>query len=183
MSEPTSEIPNEPRSSHVSWLDCDPAAMVRCDRCEWRGEGGPHEELFEQLLDVTCPNCGSTLLVVVFPTLDETRAAASEGNERAIAYLPEFEARREWHDRARATLHTDENQLPELSGDRLDIKWDLVGGDTAESWQVLRHLGVEIWRERAFYESYERFEAVSALLRARYGDRLRSLSPTKVSEV
>lgn len=175
------EVRHEPGSKYISWLDYDPTAVIRCARCDWSGEGGPHEQLFEQLLDVTCPRCDSMLLVVTFATLEETRAAALEGNDRAIAYLPEIEARRARYDRAEATLLTGENQLPELSGDRVEIEWDLVGADTDGAWQVLRHHGVEIWREMAFYESYERFEAVAEILRARYGDRLRALTPTHES--
>jgi hypothetical protein len=48
---------------------------------------------------------------------------------------------------------------------------------------VLRHAGVEIWRELAYWEGYTRFETVFAILRERYGRRLREVRPTDASEL
>jgi hypothetical protein len=44
---------------------------------------------------VSCPACGTMLLVVGYPTLDETRAAARAGIQEALAQLERFEARRD----------------------------------------------------------------------------------------
>ena len=42
---------------------------------------------------MTCPDCDSMLLIVPFPTYEQTRAAAADGNEEAIAELQRIEER------------------------------------------------------------------------------------------
>jgi hypothetical protein len=71
-------------------------------------------------------------------------------------------------------------QLPVLEDAQIVIAWDFEERD-GEHWTVLRHGAVEIWRELAFYEGYERFAEVFDILRQRYGTRLRELRPTPAS--
>jgi hypothetical protein len=47
--------------------------------------------------------------------------------------------------------------------------------------EVLRHGDREIWREPAYYESYQRFAEVYEILRERYGPRLAEVRPTPAS--
>lgn len=122
------------------------------------------------------------LLIVAFPTIEETRAAAAAGNARAQAELPNVDAREERLNRAQDLELKSADQLPDLEGDTLRIDWDLEERDD-EHWTVLRHGDREIWRELAYYEGYERFAAVFELLRERYGSRLAEVRPTSASEV
>ena len=120
------------------------------------------------------------LLIVAFPTIEETRAAAAAGNARAQAELPNVDARQTFLDRAQALELKEPGQLPSLDGERLMIDWDFEQRGE-ERWTVLRHDVQEVWRERAYYEGYERFAAVFELLRQRYGSLLAELRPTPAS--
>ena len=65
----------------ISWWDHDRDDHMSCPGCGWTGTGGTDlEEQFPELLEVRCPDCDRLLLMVVFPTLQETRAAAAAGN-------------------------------------------------------------------------------------------------------
>jgi hypothetical protein len=46
---------------------------------------------------------------------------------------------------------------------------------------VLRIDGHEIWREIVYYEGKRRYFEVAAILRQKYGERLRDLRPTEAS--
>lgn len=120
------------------------------------------------------------LLIVPWPTGDETREAAAAGNPRAVAELPKVEAREARLERADRLELKEPGQLPELAGPSLRIAWDFIERD-GETWTVLRHEGDELWVELAFYEGYERFAEVLEILRERYGERLVALEPTRDS--
>ena len=169
-------------AKHVNYWDYDPNATLTCPACGWAGSGAGNESYFEELLDVRCPDCDRMLLIVAFPTIEETRAAAAAGNPRAQAELPNVDAREAFLERAQQLELTEAAQLPELDGDRLVIDWDLEDRDN-EKWTVLRHNDREIWRELAYYEGYQRFAAVFEILRERYGERLAEVRPTPASEM
>lgn len=63
--------------------DFDPAAVLTCGRCGARAVAGENREYHGELFDVRCPRCHPALLIVPYPTDEETRAAAAEGNEEA----------------------------------------------------------------------------------------------------
>jgi tetratricopeptide (TPR) repeat protein len=177
--------PSEERpvgAKHLKYWDYDCDAGLTCPSCAWSGRGADNENYFERLLDVRCPQCERLLLLVAFPTIEETRAAAAAGNTRAQAELPNVDARQTFLDRAQELELKDLGQLPSLEGDRLVIAWDFEQRGE-ERWTVLRHDAQEVWRELAYYEGYERFAAVFELLRQRYGSRLAALRPTPASEL
>lgn len=74
----------------VNYYDYRQVETVEC-RCGWSGPPGPYEDYFDELLDVTCPKCETMLLIVPFPTLDQTRAAAAAGSDEAIAEIQRME--------------------------------------------------------------------------------------------
>ena len=79
-------------AKQVKYYDYDRSEPVECG-CGWSGLPGAYEDYFHELLDVTCPDCDSMLLIVPFPTYEQTRAAAADGNEEAIAELQRIEER------------------------------------------------------------------------------------------
>lgn len=79
---------------HVGFWEYDASAPLTCGGCEWKGTGGGNEEHFSDLFDVRCPVCETMLLIVSFPTIAETRAAAAAGNEAALAELQTLQARK-----------------------------------------------------------------------------------------
>lgn len=166
---------------HLEFWDYDRDAPITCPDCGWTGRGADNEDYFEELLDVRCPECDRMLRIVSFPTPEETRAAAA-GNARAQAELPNVDARESFLDRAQRTELKTADQLPHLESDIVVVDWDFEERD-GENWTVLRHEGREIWRELAYWEGYERFATVFALVQERYGNRLREMRPTPASEV
>lgn len=56
--------------------------------CDWRGDSRAMAmELHDAVTDYACPACGNLLLIVSHPSLDQVRAAATAGNEEAMAQL------------------------------------------------------------------------------------------------
>lgn len=120
------------------------------------------------------------LLIVPFPTVDETRAAAAAGNPLAQDEISRLEAVEARARHARSLELREPAELPDLAGERLVIDWDFENRDE-EDWTILRHGDREIWRELAYWEGYTRFAEVFEILRARYGTRLAEVRPTKAS--
>ena len=60
-----------------------------CPVCGWSGGFGQLEqEQYRDLFDGSCPQCEKMLIVVSFPTAEEIRKAAADGNEGALQMLP-----------------------------------------------------------------------------------------------
>jgi hypothetical protein len=73
------------------------------------------------------------------------------------------------------------DQLPNLDGESLEFVWGFVKGDDGEFHQVIRAGDAEVWRELAFFNNLRRFEEVKGMLKAKYGERFKSLTPTDAS--
>lgn len=171
----------EMTAEQIAFWDYERDAPVTCPACGWTGPASDGEDVHRELLDVCCPQCDRMVLIIPFPTIEETRAAAADGNPRAAAELPEAEAVASRALRAQQLELREAAQLPDISEAEVRIDWDLEEqGD--EQWTVLRHQGAEIWRELAYYEGYERFVQVFHILCERYGSRLKGVRPTHESE-
>ena len=79
-------------AKQIRYYDYRRVETLEC-RCGWSGPPGPYEDYFDALLDVTCPRCDTMLLIVPYPTDQETRDAAVAGDEEAIAELRRIEER------------------------------------------------------------------------------------------
>lgn len=153
---------------------------LTCPACGWTGtfeEGWT--ECHEALQDCECPGdhrAGDRpmLAILPFPTLGEWEAheAALSAAERAYVGLI-----REGRERFMARKLKRADELPDLPGPALDLAWDQAGDEV-----VIRLGDREVWREPVRYESLWRYEQVLALLREKYGPRLRDLAPTPASE-
>lgn len=165
---------------HLNWYDYDRDQIVECG-CGWSGKARDYEEIFREVLDVTCPDCDTMLLVVAYPTHEETRAAAAAGNESAIRTLPQVEAREKFLAEATDSELKEPDELPDIEGDEIFIEWDFEETEDGTKWTVLRHEGEEIFRERAYWEGIYRFEVVLWTVREKYGSRLAELRPAESS--
>ena len=67
-------------------------------------------------------------------------------------------------------------QLPELEGDSLTLTWDQIEADS-----IVSNGDQLVWRERTGWEVYDRFEAITEILRHKYGRRLVDVVPTQRS--
>ncbi|MGD0863131.1 MAG: hypothetical protein ABSA21_10280 [Candidatus Limnocylindrales bacterium] len=174
-----------------SYYDRGPETPVQCRHCGWDGPfSALKAALFSEVIEYDCPACYEIVLVLSLPTYDDVRAAAAAGNQRAIADLPNAERVEQAQAAMRATMLRSASDLPELLLGRPTLfVWDqesLAGaGSRPNEWTVVRLAGSgrEVFRERAFYEGYERFMKVRDLLRHRYGDHFSDLLPTGRSKL
>ena len=160
--------------------------LFACGRCGWTGNVGYGDlEAGDAAAIIECPKCFSSLGVVLYPNLAETKEAAANGNAEAIKALPSFESRIKDNSKLLETFDREKlrrtDQLPNLDGESLEFNWDFEKGDDSEWHQVIRAGDAEVWRELAFFNNVPRFEEIKELLRAKYGTRFRSLTPTQAS--
>jgi hypothetical protein len=157
-----------------------------CSPCGWTGTVSYEDlEVGDVAAIIECPKCYRSLGAVLFPNLEETKEAAANGNEEAIKALPGFEARinDNWEllDRFEQEKLPSTDQLPNLNGEWLEFDWDFEKGEEGEFYQVIRAGDVEVWKELAFFNNIRRFEEIKGLLKAKYGTRFKSLTPTQAS--
>ena len=86
-----------------------------CPNCGWVGQAkDAASEEYKDLFDVSCPKCSKMLLVVPYPTFEQTKEAAAAGNLEAIAALPSVQAcEAKWEQFEHIKL-TSPDQLPDL---------------------------------------------------------------------
>jgi transcription elongation factor Elf1 len=109
---------------YSTWRD----EQFACNHCGWTGKVGSQDlEVGDAAALIECRKCYSSLDVVVYPNLQETKDAAALGNDEAIKALPSFASRVE-HNRALLNRFEKEklrsaDQLPNLGG----ILWSSSG--------------------------------------------------------
>jgi hypothetical protein len=157
-----------------------------CSQCGWTGTVGFEDlEVGDEAAIIECPKCYRNLGVVLYPNLQDTKEAAAQGNQEAIAALPGFRQRVKHNEELlvafEAARIASVDQLPELDGDSLEFDWDFVKGLDGEWYQVIRTGDAEVWKELAFFNNVPRFDKIKGLLREKYGTRFKSLTPTQAS--
>jgi hypothetical protein len=152
----------------------------QCRACAWSGTGEDCQqgELLSDMVELCCPSCGEKTGSVMLPTLEESRQNWDRlsDTDKMVVKMVEFRQK----DFARRGLKSPD-QLPDLAGDDLILVWDMErydGGDL-----LIKYGARVIWRETGFYENFERFEEMVALLKQKYGGRLQDLVPTRKSEL
>lgn len=160
--------------------------LFACGQCGWTGTVSHTDlEAGDVAAIIECPKCYRSIGVVLYPNLQETKEAAANGNEEAVKALPSFESRIKdnWKllERFNQEKLRSTDQLPALDGESLEFDWDFVKGEDGEWYQVIRVGAVEVWRELAFFNNIQRFEEIKGMLRAKYGTRFKSLTPTDAS--
>jgi hypothetical protein len=151
---------------------------MSCPECNWSGVTSDTYELFNELPELRCPMCDKKLGPLhLYPTIDEIRAAAADGNPRAIAELGSAEQLEKRWRRAETLELRNPDQLPEVPGSNsLFATWSLQR-EPDDHYVVLRVGEQELARELAIWEGLPRFEAIAELLRERYGRRITELRP------
>jgi hypothetical protein len=170
----------------LDYYDYDEKAKIQCPNCDWSGPGSSGGmEIHSELFDVSCPRCRTMLLIVGYPTIEETKAAAEVGNPAALADMDQALMVEGFRERWHASKLKEVSDLPDIEGDgRFDLAWDMrADDDGGDHLTVIRQGERVIWTEVAAYEGIDRFFEVLRLLRERYGNRLRFLLPTPSSEV
>jgi hypothetical protein len=152
-----------------------PKTRFTCGNCQWSGTGVElaQGEVFAEIVEYDCPQCGERVTFAAFPSREETAAAAQSGNDEAARALPSFDERDRRWERVLETQGSAVLDPPELAeGDvYCALKLERGGDDT---WLVLMANGQDLHRELAVFESTEPARRLLAVMRERYGDRLRS---------
>lgn len=86
--------------SELKYYDFSTDQQVTCGHCGWSGRAGDGQSVEADRLEVRCISCGALVLVVLFPNLEDARAAAAAGNPQAVADLPGFEDQQEQREEA-----------------------------------------------------------------------------------
>ncbi len=154
-----------------------------CPACAWTGGFEQlDQEQYRDLFDGSCPKCGKMLMIVSFPTLEEIRDAAADGNKEAKLMLPKVQQREDLEAAFERDKLKSTDQLRNLPGDALEFLWDQEE-EGEKNFTVIRLGDTLIWREPAIYEGWPRFNQVKGILKSRYGARFKSLKPTERSEL
>ncbi len=154
--------------------------LLTCPTCGWTGtfrEG--LTEIYDSLEDCECPGehgslARPMLAILPFPTLEDSRRNWASLPEAEKAHVEAIEVSLNAFERLKLRSAA---ALPDLPDPVLDLLWDQEGDEV-----VLRLGDREVWREPVRYEAVWRFDEVLALLREKYGARLRDLLPTPASE-
>jgi hypothetical protein len=160
--------------------------LLCCSDCGWVGTARIHdlEDASNCGATIQCPKCQRRMGEVLFPNLKDTQEAAAECNEEAQLRLPELLRELEQGQNRISRFEQQRimrvDQLPELPSDGLEFIWDFTEMD-GEAYQIIRLGNAEIWRELAFFENIDRFNDVKELLRKKYRERFKSLTPTEDS--
>lgn len=169
----------------LTYYEFDERAQIECPSCGWSGTGADaSREHFAELFDLRCPRCELMILIVSYPTIDETKAEAAHGNPRAIGDMAQVERIEDFQHRLEREQLRGAEQLPELEGGRLEFIWDFdsTKGE-ANARTVVTLDGHVIWNEPAIWEGADRFLAVKSLLKEKYGQRFASLTPSDRSRL
>lgn len=178
------KIPRFEPGGHLGYYSRWREMAVTCPSCGWSGRGASGaQELFAELIDVSCPGCGVGLFLVNLPTLEDTEAAATEGNAEA---LEELDGVREM-ERARARIRKERkkrDKLPDIDGDALTFTFHTEGGDDWMNphWLVLTCNGREIYRESSGFEWWEPIIEISSKVIARYPGRVAWIDPATAGD-
>jgi tetratricopeptide (TPR) repeat protein len=85
-----------PVAKVLRYYQYDKEAPLECATCGWSGRSEEGDVgHFDEVFDVSCPDCDAMLLVVGWPTLEETREAAERGNPEARRALRDHQSRKE----------------------------------------------------------------------------------------
>jgi len=144
-----------------------------CEGCSWRGtaeesvRGRMHRGIY---LELYCPKCSQLLDVLIFP---ETHSCAQKKDGLTPEQLKTQEQAEEEERRYRAQCLASAGQLPELPDGDLALVWDQQEGETR-----ILHGDTVVWSEPVAYEGFERYERIALLLKEKYGERVKDLTPT-----
>jgi len=157
--------------------------LVKCRCGKWVGKIiEASRETHRELQDFHCPVCDEIVAIIGNPTEQEIRDAAARGNPKAIRSLPSLDKMVARTETARGMALRSPDQLPEIEGERLCFTWDSM--EEGDEYNAEIRFGKKVlWRELAFWEGWERFNDVKDILKAKYGSRFYSLSPTSRSEL
>lgn len=132
-------------------------------------------EMFRDLAEMACPDCGKVVALACFPTERDVAAnlhrMPPEKRREAEAFLARCA---DW---GRRKLHRPD-QLPDIAADHIVLVWDETDRP-AHGDIVIRFGEREIYRGPTSWEYHGYFVEACKVLRRKYGDRLYDVIPTE----
>jgi len=122
-------------------------------------------------LEALCGNCHEAVAYIWFPNKAEAEAS---GDKQALEML---EAMESYSNRFVKQSLKSPDQLPEIDSDEIVITWDTVESDP-ETYTCFKYGEAILFKEPACFERGSRYGEVAAILREKYGDRLKDIVPT-----
>lgn len=151
-----------------------PTSLVECRGCAWGGQGSElrQGEVFRELVEYDCPNCGERVLFVLFPTRAEVESAAASGVADAIAMLASVRRADQRWSRVVTSRAVPVSEPDELATGDIRCSLRLEDDEHNEPWLVLAANGLDVHRELAVWESTEPAHRLFTAMHSRYRDRL-----------
>lgn len=145
-----------------------------CEYCKWKGLGSDTEMgdigCDWNFMELLCPKCYELVGTVLFPTHDEVRKYGTDEEKK------DLDKREEFIEKVNETRLKSSYQLVDIiDDDNIIIQWD---HDEDSKEQYFLYKNVVLWKEKATYESYERFLEVGRILKQKYGNGLKDFVPT-----
>ena len=155
-----------------------PTTQFTCRKCDWSGPGTSlvMGETYREIVEYHCPQCDTRVTFAAFPTREETAAAAAAGNEDAARRLQGIDKQNRRWKRVLETRRSAVIDPPELAEGDIHSVLSLEDINSEDASLVLTANGYELHRELAAYEDTEPAHRLFAMMRERYGDRLRSFN-------
>lgn len=148
-----------------------------CKYCDWKGLG--NETNFGDIgsdynfIELLCPNCHELISTVLFPTHDEVKKYGTDQEKKDVMKRENFLKKVD------VSRLKNSNQLVDIISDNeIIIIWDY-----SDNSNILMYKNVIIWKEKATWESFERFIDVGKILKKKYENKLKDFIPTKRSEL
>lgn len=150
-----------------------------CSRCGWSGIGEDAKQLRAcvNLFYLHCPRCNFELAGVSYPRTPENlpKRIKPENEYQAL-----IQTREQFLRALQGQWLGSPEQLPDIEGDHLIFIWDDEEREQKRDL-VIRYGAKTVWREPCFFGCFSRYEAITNILKQKYGARLKDLIPTRWS--
>ncbi|MFZ1730416.1 MAG: hypothetical protein WBQ23_10050 [Bacteroidota bacterium] len=149
-----------------------------CPHCGWIGKGTElvFSELYSAVADYKCPSCNEEIFTLSFTTIEQMNANRDLLSDEEREELDRAETfRTNYYQR----MVNGTSSLPEIADDEFIPVWDCEHVAETDAYEtVVRHGSVEILREMAAYEGYNRFYTIVRMLKEHYGENMLGILPT-----
>jgi hypothetical protein len=169
----------------IRYYDFDNKQIIECPVCGWSGLPDGYKNYYNDLFDVCCPKCDKMILIVGYPTEEETKEAANKGNQEAKENLSVFSVRNAFMQNFEEKKLKGPDELPDIEGEKLDFIFDAEDkpDDLWNENALIICNGEIIWKEPLLYECWLRFNQIREILIKKYGRRFNSFKPTRAAEL
>jgi len=144
-------------------------------KCGWNGPNTDMDcEQFDELFEIFCPKCGKKFGLVSYPSERQVVAAASKGDKEAKKMQKDIKKQKNYAKLVTESQIRKASDLVDISDESIHIDLTLEE-ESVETWLIVLANGIELGRERCFFESTEPAERLLPLLEEKFGSRLKTI--------